>query len=136
MKDKSSQVQSKVQETVSNVRTKVSDYKTDLSTESLIPNVSDDAYELKIFLAGLPKEDKRISLAVEDDELVIELNTEGIDKVTKSFWSVSKDRLVLDLSDIDDYKASKIKAKQEDGVFTVTIPRIEKQVKKTEINID
>jgi HSP20 family molecular chaperone IbpA len=136
MKEKSSNVQTKVQETVHNMKDKVSDYKTDLKTETIIPNVSDEAYEIKLSLAGLPKSEKRISLVVEDELLIIEINSEGIEPSVKKYWSVSKDRLVLDLSDIDDYKTSKIKAKHEDGIFTVTIPRIAKEVKKTEINID
>lgn len=136
MKEKSADVQTKVQDTVNTVKEKVKDTKTSITTEVLMPEVSDDEYKITLFLAGLPKKEKKISLSIEDDEMVIVIDSEGIEKSIKEYWSVSKDRLSLDLSEITDYNAKDIKATHKDGVFTVVIPRIEKEVVKTDIEIN
>lgn len=136
MKEKSSDVQTKVQDTVKTVKEQVENAKTSIHTETLMPEVSDSEYKITLFLAGLPKKEKRISLSVEDEKMVILINSSNIEKSIKEYWSVSKDRLVLDLSEITDYDAKEIKASHKDGVFTVVIPRIEKEVVKTTIDID
>lgn len=136
MKEKSADVQTKVQETVNTVKEKVQDTKTSMTTEVLMPVVSDEEYKITLFLAGLPKKEKKISLSIEDDEMVIVIDSENVDKTTKEHWSVSKDRLSLDLSEITDYNSKDIKATHKDGVFTVVIPRIEKEVVKTSIEIN
>ena len=136
MKEKSADVQTKVQDTVNTVKEKVMDTKESFTTEILMPEVSDEEYKISISLAGLPKKEKKISLSIEDDELVIVIDSADIAKSTKEYWSVSKDRLALDLSEITDYNAKDIKATHKDGVFTVVIPRIEKEVVKTDIEIN
>jgi HSP20 family molecular chaperone IbpA len=136
MKEKSSDVQTKVQDTVNTVKEQVVNAKTNMTTETLMPEVSDSDYTITLFLAGLPKKEKKISLSIEDDEMVITIDSSDVDKSTKEYWSVSKDRLSLDLSEITDYNAKDIKATHKDGVFTVVIPRIEKEVVKTDIEIN
>ena len=136
MKEKSADVQTKVQDTVNTVKEKVQDTKTSITTEVLMPEVSEKEYKITLFLAGLPKKEKRIDLDVSVDEMVIVIDSTDIDKSVKKYWNVSKDRLRLDLSEITDYNEDDIKPTHKDGVLTIIIPRIEKEVVKTKIDIN
>ena len=128
-------------EMVENLRKKAKDVQTQVedkikyfTTEEVDAVDIDTFLEIKLVLAGLPKD--KISIDVEDSKLIILIDDKNIPKEVKKHWSVSKMSLFYDFTEyVETVRVEETKPTFENGILTIHIPKKQRVKDKKKINI-
>jgi HSP20 family molecular chaperone IbpA len=118
LKSKTKDFQTKLED----LKEKVSEKVKKITTEEVFAKEIDNDLVIELIVNGLTKDN--ISIEIEDNKLLINIDDKNVNKEYRKHWSISKNNLFYDFTQYEEsVLVENTTSKFENGILYITIPR-------------